>query len=47
VQTLKSPKIAAPLKALIEDELRRMMSVQGEFAAMVRYLVRDSAGLQL
>jgi hypothetical protein len=47
VQTLKSRRIPAALKGRIEDELRLMMSVEGEFAGMVRYLVRDVEGLHL
>jgi uncharacterized protein (TIGR02646 family) len=47
VQSLKSPALDAPLKQRIEAKLQLMMSVEGEFAAMVRYLVRDVEGLQL
>jgi hypothetical protein len=34
-------------RATAEGQLKKMMSDQGEFAAMVRYLVRDVSGLQL
>jgi hypothetical protein len=47
VPTLKVAQLPAQLRQRIEDELRLMMSVDGEFAAMVRYLVRDIEGLQL
>ena len=30
-----------------EDQLRTMMSVTGEFAGMVRYVVREAANLPL
>ena len=39
--------LSPPMQATVEGQLRKMMSNEGEFAAMVRYLVRDVNGLQL
>lgn len=47
VETLREPAISAGLRTRIENRLRRMMSVTGEFAGMVRYYVRELEGLQL
>jgi hypothetical protein len=44
---MESPLIAADLKQRLEDKLRRMMTVDGEFAGMVRFYVRDVRGLAL
>lgn len=47
VDTVRTPGISAVLRARIEGRLQRMMTVTGEFAGMVRYVVRDVEGLQL
>lgn len=39
--------LSPAIRATVEGQLRKMMSDEGEFAAMVRYLVRDVNGLQL
>jgi 5-methylcytosine-specific restriction endonuclease McrA len=44
---VKDPGISAALRTRIENKLRRMMSVNGEFAGMVRYVVRDVENLPL
>jgi hypothetical protein len=45
-QALAVP-LPADLRTRVEDQLRSMMSVTGEFAGMVRYLVREVHGLSL
>jgi hypothetical protein len=47
VATLKSGQLDAALTRRVEARLRAMMSVNGEFAAMVRFLVRDIEQLAL
>ena len=45
--TLKEPGISAGLRTRLENKLQRMMSVKGEFAGMVRFLVREVEQLPL
>jgi hypothetical protein len=45
--TLKVATIPPALRTRIENKLRRMMSVKGEFAGMVRFVVREVEGLPL
>jgi hypothetical protein len=47
IEIVDTPRISAALRHRTEDILRRKMSVRGEFAGMVRYFVRDVAGLPL
>ena len=47
VATVREQNISDSLRARTEDRLRRMMSVTGEFAGMVRYFVRDVESLPL
>jgi hypothetical protein len=47
VSLLKSGQLDATNTRRTEDQLRRMMGVTGEFAALVRYYVRDVEGLAL
>ena len=44
---MQSGTLPANLQTRTEDQLRQMMSAQGEFAGMVRSLVRDQIGLVL
>jgi uncharacterized protein (TIGR02646 family) len=46
-QFLKSPGITPSLQQRTENRLRRMMSINGEFAGMVRFFVREVEGLAL
>src|SRR5215218_6764526 len=45
--TIESPLVDASLKVRSENKLRRMMGVEGEFAGMVRFVVRDIRRLAL
>lgn len=45
--TLKSGRLDPPLTQRTEDRLTRMMSLTGEFAALVRFHVREEQGLPL
>jgi hypothetical protein len=47
IATLKEPALTPATRAIVEEQLKKMMSDQGEFAAMVRYVVHDVNGLQL
>jgi len=46
-QTASAGVLPPALQQRTEDQLRTMMSVDGEFAGMVRFLVRESMGLAL
>ena len=46
-QALQSDALEDELEERIKSRLRRMMSVEGEFSGMVRFLVRDTLGLAL
>jgi hypothetical protein len=41
------PPVSAQLQATVTKQLQKMMSVQGEFAAMVRFLVRERNGFAI
>ncbi|MEM9558495.1 MAG: hypothetical protein AAGC60_29855 [Acidobacteriota bacterium] len=45
--TVLSGRLQPALRRRIEDKLQRMMSTEGEFAGMVRFLVRENLGLAL
>jgi hypothetical protein len=45
--TIESPQVDAGLRARSENRLRRMMAVEGEFAGMVRFVVREVRRLPL
>lgn len=47
IEIVNAPRVSAGLRHRTEAILQRKMSVRGEFAGMVRYFVRDVAGLPL